>query len=433
MTSLPHNQLLPINNSLEAYDSLLNEIGDADVVLLGESTHGTREFYETRAYITQRLIEEKGFNGVAVEGDWPEVYEINRYIHGKKYTSAAEALGVFDKFPTWMWRNVSMLKHIEWLKEYNATHENSISIYGLDLYSLYASIDAVINYLESIDPIAAEEARIYYSCFEHYNRDPQAYAYAVFTKTRRSCEQEVLKQLQTMQQHTWDLFQRNQHDSVDKAFYAEQNARLIQHAEEYYRSMFLSDVNNWNIRDSHMFDTLLRLMEFNRNKGIERPKYVVWAHNSHIGDARATQMGWQGELNIGQLAKEKFDSKAFVVGFLTYTGSVTAAPDWHAPAYRIKVRPGMKGSYESFFHELHVPEFILPLKNAEVPEKLLERAIGVVYRPQTERASHYFYARLPEQFDALIYFDTTNALEPLIKGLFWHEGEEVPDTYPTGL
>lgn len=416
------------------YNALIEYIDDAQIVLLGEASHGTHEFYDIRAKITQRLISEKHFNAIAIEGDWPDAYNVNQYIHSREYGNAMEALASFDKFPTWMWRNIPMVKCIDWLKNYNEKQNgiDKIGFYGLDVYSMYRSIDLVIKYLDKIDHQAAAEARHYYSCFNRYRHDPQSYAYAVFTKVIQSCAEEVVDQLKRLQEKNWKSL-KNGEPSAEEVLYIEQNARVVKNAEAYYRSLFINEESSWNLRDSHMYETLNSLIEYYQRKGIMRPKIVVWAHNSHIGNAKATQMGTHGEYNIGQLVKEQFGRNAISVGFTTYEGTVSAASDWHAPIERKHVRKALPNSYESLFHATQLINFLLILKNKKiVPNELLERAIGVVYRPESERVSHYFHANLTEQFDAIIHCDKTHAVEPLEKTSQWISGE-IPETYPSGL
>lgn len=425
---------IPLHGLEIDYDALLEAIGDAQVVMLGEATHGTHEFYDIRAHISKKLITDKHFNAIAIEGDWPDAYQVNHYIHDQKYSQASDALAAFDRFPTWMWRNVPMVHMCEWLRTHNQKQQplDKVSFYGLDLYSLYRSIDEVITYLDKIDPEAAAQARYNYSCFDHFRHDPQAYGYAVYTKAIKSCADEVVDQLKMMLDRDWELLAQGAL-SADQSFYIEQNARVVQNAEEYYRQLFVNETSNWNLRDSHMFQTLNALIKHHELKGIKKPKIIVWAHNSHLGNAAATQMGEQGEYNIGQLAKEQFGKDAFSLGFTTYEGTVSAASDWHAPVERKFVQKALPESYEELFHNLKIPNFLLFLKNKNiVPQRLLERAIGVVYRPETERLSHYFYADLAKQFDAIIHCDKTNAIEPLEKSIRWLEGE-APETYPSGL
>lgn len=422
----------------EGYIKLIDYIGDAQIVLLGEATHGTKQFYDIRAEITKLLITQKNFNAIAIEGDWPDAYQVNLYINNKEYNSASDALSSFSRFPTWMWANKSILSLIEWLKEHNSKQEepnkknNRIGFFGLDLYSLYSSIEAVINTLEKIDPKAAQEAKEYYSCFDQYKYNPQAYGYAVFLRIIRSCSKEVLESLQKILAKDYSKLEQDKNLS-DETFYIEQNARVIKNAENYYRSMFINENSNWNLRDSHMFEILKHLVEYYKSQGVKEPKIIVWAHNSHIGNAAATEMAERGEYNIGQLAKEYYRQKAISIGFSTYSGTVSAASNWDAPVERKNIRPALEHSYEDLFHNANIPNFWLPLKDKSIiPQILLERAIGVIYAPLTERASHYFYANMPYQFDAIIHIDKTDALEPLAKTEEWIQGE-IPDIFPSGL
>ena len=421
------------------YDALLDSIGNARVVLLGEASHGTHEFYRERARITRRLIEEKGFVAVAVEADWPDAYRVNRWVRGVgNDRTPLDALADFQRFPRWMWRNTEVLAFIEWLRRHNDTSspQQAVGFYGLDLYSLFSSIEAVIGFLEQVDPEAAKRARYRYGCFEDFGEDSQAYGYAAEFGLSQSCEDQVLQQLLELQRQAADLSANDGKIPEDEFFYAEQNARLVKNAEEYYRTMFRGRVSSWNLRDRHMAETLEALLTHFGKHGTQG-KIVVWEHNSHIGDARATSMGDAGEWNVGQLARERFGEEAFLVGFSTYSGTVTAASDWSAAAERKRVRPGMTGSWEALFHSLGVSEFMIPLRDrsrgTEVLRQVrLERAIGVIYRPDTERVSHYFEARLADQFDALIHFDLTRAVEPLDRTAGWESGEP-PETFPSGL
>ncbi|HEY0351590.1 MAG TPA: erythromycin esterase family protein [Gemmatimonadales bacterium] len=438
-TTAVRDALRPLTGSATDYDALLDLIGDARVVLLGEASHGTHEFYRERARITRRLIKEKGFNAVAVEADWPDAYRVNRWVRdvGDDHT-ALEALGAFERFPRWMWRNRDVLEFVEWLRRHNDLQrpEGRAGFYGLDLYSLFGSIEAVIGFLDKVDPEAAQRARFRYSCFEDFGEDTQAYGYAAEFGLTRSCEDQAVQQLVELQRQAAELARRDGGIPRDEFFYAEQNARLVKNSEEYYRTMFRGRVSSWNLRDRHMAETLEALIAHLDQQG-GRSKVVVWEHNSHIGDARATAMGDSGEWNIGQLSRERFGNEAVLVGFSTYRGTVTASSDWDAPAERKQVRPGMPGSWEALFHGVGTADFLLPMRgDSHLAEALnevrLERAIGVIYRPQTERLSHYFEARLPRQFDAVIHFDETRAVEPLDRTPGWDLGEP-PETYPTGL
>ena len=417
------------------YDSLMEMIGDSRFVLLGEASHGTHDFYNTRAQITEWLIEEKGFSAIAVEADWPDAYRANRYVQGRSSDEQGiEALDSFKRFPTWMWRNTDVVEFISWLREFNDSLPKSkrkVGFYGLDLYSLHASARAVLDFLDKVDPEAARRARYRYSCFEHFGDDTQAYGYAARFGLSKSCEDEVVSQLVEMRKRAADLANRDGYADSDDFFMAEQNARLVKNAERYYRSMFESRIESWNLRDQHMVETLDALMD---HLGGSSAKIVVWAHNSHLGDARVTQMGQSGELNVGQLVRERHGENAVLVGFTTYAGTVTAASDWDGPAERKRVRSALSGSYEALFHETGTPSFLLNLRGANRLSRLLnpqrlERAIGVIYLPESERVSHYFYARLADQFDAVIHLDQTRAVEPLERTSQWEAGE-VPETFP---
>lgn len=422
------------------YDPLLEAVGDARFVLLGEASHGTHEFYRERAQITKRLIEEKGFTAVAVEADFPDAYRVNRYVRGEGADEdAVEALGGFKRFPAWMWRNADVLDFVGWLREHNdrlPAETAKVGFYGLDLYSLHASIEAVLDYLEKIDPEGAQRARARYSCFEHFGADTQAYGYATGYGFMQSCENEVVSQLVEMRRRAAELATRDGRVARDAFFFAEQNARLVKNAEQYYRMMYRSDVSSWNLRDRHMAETLAALD--GHLSGEDKPaKIVVWEHNSHLGDARATEMGRRGEWNVGQLVRQKYGREVFSVGFTTYAGTVTAATDWGGAAERKRVRAALPGSYEALFHELDMERFLLLMRNGSkarvaLASPLLERAIGVIYRPETERQSHYFEARLSEQFDAVIHFDETRAVEPLERTARWDAGEEF-ETFPSGI
>ena len=353
-------------------------------------------------------------------------------------TGAAEALSDFKRFPSWMWRNANVLDFVGWLRERNdriADPAARAGFYGLDLYSLHTSIAAVLDYLDETDPEAAKRARYRYACFEHFGEDPQSYGYATSFGLSPDCEREVVNQLVEMQRRRQGVLARGG-DDEDELFAAEQNARLVKAAEEYYRSMFEGRVSSWNLRDTHMAETLDALLAHLGRKG-GRSKVVVWAHNSHVGDARATQMGEAGEVNIGQLARQKYPGQALLVGFSTFTGTVTAASEWGGPAERKRVRPALRDSYEALFHRTGAAKFLLSLRDlgeaaGGLREPRLERAIGVIYLPQTERVSHYFQSRLPAQFDVVMHFDETRAVEPLERTAGWVRGE-LPETYPTGM
>lgn len=422
------------------YDPLMDLVGDARFVLIGDGSHGTHEFYHERARITKRLIREKGFTAVAVEADWPDAYRINRYVRGfGDGATAIESLEGFRRFPAWMWRNTDVLDFIGWLRDYNDSLPQDrvkAGFYGLDLYSLHGSIEAVLKYLDKVDPEAARRARYRYSCFEHFGEDTQAYGYSAGFGLTDPCQEEVIEQLVELQRCASEYSQGDGQVAEDEFFYAEQNARLVKNAEEYYRTMFQGRVSSWNLRDRHMADTLDALVAHLDRDG-RRTKVVVWAHNSHLGDARATQMGEAGEWNIGQLVRQQYGSDAVLVGCTTYTGTVTAASDWGEPGERKRVRPALPESYEGLFHEVGLPRFLLNLREEspaadELRRGRLERAIGVIYRPQTERISHYFGAYLADQFDAVVHIEETRAVEPLERTAGWEQGEP-PETFPSAL
>jgi protein-L-isoaspartate(D-aspartate) O-methyltransferase len=417
-------------------DNLLARIGDSRIVLLGEASHGTAEFYEMRARITRELIEKKGFTIVAVEADWPDATHIDHYIHGTEPNPLLENRP-FSRFPTWMWANHSVLTFIRWLKAHNkqiASANGQTSFYGLDLYSLFSSIEVVLNYLDKVDPQTAEVARMRYGCLMPWSSEPSLYGQFVITGQYRTCEQDVVSALQDLLENRIKYTERD----GEKFFNAEQNARLVTNAERYYRTMYYAEDNSWNQRDQHMFDTLQSILAFKDADA----KAVVWEHNSHIGDARATQMSARGELNVGQLVRQTYADDAYLIGFGTDHGTVAAASEWGGPMEVKQVQPSHIDSYERVCHEVATDNFLLPLRITAgeksvqqttrkklLPERL-ERAIGVIYRPDTELQSHYFYACLPHQFDEYIWFDETRAVEPLSKETL--EGV-VPDTFPFGL
>jgi erythromycin esterase-like protein len=426
----------PLTSTGQEYGELLELIGGSRFVLLGEASHGTREFYQRRAEITKRLIENGRCSAVAVEADFPDAHRVNRWVRGgTDDADAIAALGSFQRFPAWMWRNTVVVDFVTWLRGYNArlpVGARKVGFYGLDLYSLHASARAVLSFLEKVDPEAARRARYRYSCFEHFGEDTQAYGYAANFGMGNSCEDEVVNQLMEMQRRAADLAARDGKVDPDGFFVAEQNARLVMNAERYYRTMFQSNVESWNLRDQHMFETLQALEQ---HLGGESAKLAVWAHNSHLGDARATEMSERGEWNIGQLVREKYGKAALLLGFTTYTGTVTAASEWDAPAEKKQVRPALVGSHEELFHRTGLRNFFLDLRGDKrwlsdtFDRARLERAIGVIYLPKSERRSHYFHARLQEQFDVVVPLDETTALEPLERTAQWEAGE-VPETYP---
>ncbi|HWV34015.1 MAG TPA: erythromycin esterase family protein, partial [Thermomicrobiales bacterium] len=393
------------------------------------------DFYRVRAEITRRLIEERGFDAIAAEADWPDAFRINRYVrHASDDTSARNSLGDFRRFPQWTWRNTVVLDFVRWLRDYNDAHAAAkTGFYGLDLYSLTASMEAVVAYLDKVDPEAANRARARYSCFDHFGQDPQSYGLATSYGAAEPCEDAVVEQLIELHTHAAQLAMQDGMAAEDEFFSAQQNARLAKNAEEYYRAMFRGRISSWNLRDMHMAETMDALLDYLTKRNNHPAKLVVWAHNSHLGDARATEMSAVGELNLGQLARTRHTGSAFLIGQTTYDGTVTAASDWDEPAQRKTVQPGLPGSYENLFHDVEVDSFMLSLRQhgETVPDQSLERAIGVIYRPETERASHYFEARLARQFDVILHHDRTTALTPL-DPLPEDSEHEAPETFPTG-
>jgi erythromycin esterase-like protein len=429
-----------LSGSPDDFAPLLSRIGNARLVLLGEASHGTHEFYRIRAEITKRLIREKGFRAVAIEGDWPDAYTVNRYVRGRAgFDEASDALDGFLRFPQWMWRNADVLDFLGWLRGWNDARPDDdakVGFYGLDLYSLRASMAAVLSYLHQVDPEAAQRAARRYACFDQFGEDPQTYGYATASGMSASCETEVLRQLMELLARGREYATRDGRLEPDALFFAAQNAKVVASAERYYREMFRGRASSWNLRDLHMAETLDALGTFleDRRSGA---KIVVWAHNSHVGDARATEMSRRGELNLGQLVRERAGERAVLIGFTTFSGTVTAASDWDAPAERKRVRPALAGSYEALFHRAELGNFYLALDgpvSSALAGSRLERAIGVVYRPETERQSHYLEAQLPRQFDGVFHYDRTRAVEPLERTPIWVRGEaEVPETYPSAL
>jgi erythromycin esterase-like protein len=423
--------VLPYHGGAEELDPLLEAIGDARFVLLGEATHGTHEFYRTRALLTQRLLAERGFDAVAVEADWPDALRLDAYVRGRGALGTPEAaLEGFTRFPRWMWRNEEVRALLAWMR----AHAPHAGFYGLDLYSLHASIRAVVDYLEAHDPEAAARARERYACFEQFGHD--THAYAAEAAYAAPCQQAVVRQLLELQSR--GPASGDSKEDADAHFHAEQNAQLAQSAEAYARAMYAGRNASWNLRDTHMADTLDRLAGHLARRGGHPARIVVWAHNSHLGDARATELGDQGELNLGQLVRQRHGREAFNLGFTTYRGTVVAARTWDAPGMVRRVRPGLAGSWEDVFHQVGVPRFLLRMRDlgealgGTLRERRLQRAIGVVYAPATERWSHYFDAELPAQFDCVMHFDQSQALHPLDADAGRTE-DEVPETFPSGL
>lgn len=410
--------------------ALLERIGDARVVLLGEASHGTAEFYRMRARITRALIEQKGFTAVALEADWPDAARVHRYIRHLPAVPAQSA--AFTRFPTWMWRNEEFGRFVEWLREWNGQQskpDRRVALHGLDLYSLHASIEAVLAYLDGVDPGTAAIARERYACLTPWQRDPATYGRLAISGRYRSCEEPAVQMLVDLLARRLEYAERD----GDRFFDAAENARLVTDAERYYRRMYYGSVESWNLRDTHMFETLQRLLDFYGPSC----RVVVWEHNSHIGDASATELGAMGEHNVGQLCRQAFGPAAYLLGFGTDHGTVAAASDWDGPMQKMRVRPAHPTSYEWLCHATEIPAFLLPLRypardavRQELTPPRLERAIGVIYRPDTELQSHYFEAELPRQFDEYCWFDETSAVTPLSAPAL---AGGPPETYPFGV
>lgn len=419
------------DGDLAGYDPLLEMIGDARIVLIGEASHGTHEFYRERARITTRLIREMEFSFVAVEGDWPECYGINRFVRGGA-GAAREAIDAFSVYPTWMWGNLDTLHFVEWLRAYNDSlpqGRSQVGFYGLDLYSLFASIDGVIQYLERIDPEAGRQARERYACFEPFNRNKDVYAYSTGLGMAESCEEDALAMLHELH------IKRAQYEPVspdDSYFNAVMSAASAADSERYYRSMYRGDEISWNLRDIHMMDTLDRLLEHAGPKG----KAVVWEHNTHIGDFRATADA-AGMVNVGQLTRERHPGQSIAIGFGTYEGSVTASRGWGDHPERMAVPPAQRGSYDNAFHGAEIERFLLLLKPlldrgeaAGLNEWRGQRAIGVVYHPEYE-SGNYVPTKLASRYDAYIHIDSSRAVKPLAIEPTWTPAP-LEQTYPTG-
>jgi erythromycin esterase-like protein len=412
----------PLTGGERDHDPLLEMIGDARFVMLGEATHGTHEFYRERARITRRLVEEKGFDAVVVEAEWPDAARVGRYVLGAGEDATPEkALSNFKDFPRWMWRNRDVRDLVAWMRQHNDAHTDvreRVRFYGMDLYSLRESTEAVVKYLKEFDAEAARRARKRYDCLAYWRSEPQRYGYEVeVVKNTRSCERHAREQFAEMAR-IYEQRRGGASGADEELFSAYQNARVVQNGEAYFRTVFRGDISSWNARDRHMADTLDALAAHLDAQTGSRSKIVVWAHNTHQGDARMTERVERGELSVGQLMRQRHGAETVLVGFTTYTGHVRAASEWGGADERKRVRPALPGSYSALFHETGVPNFLLPLRGAgRLAEAFgtyrLERAIGVIYAPHTERTSHYFFARLARQFDAVIHFDTTTAVEPL--------------------
>lgn len=415
--SLLERSVSPLNTDLD-YDVLINRAGLAEMVLIGDSTHGTQEFYQQRIHISKRLIQEKNFKLIALEGAWPDVYPLNQYIHSKSPLTAGQTLNVFNPNAAWLWANEPMLKFIQWLKNYNeqlALDEQKVSLYGIDIYSFNESKKLVIDYLQMFSALAAQQASQRYQCFSPFNDDLHRYAQAVSREPRLSCEHPVVAQYKDFVECRLPCPQEYSAIEPEAFFYAMQNARIVKNMEKALRLKYRSDDQSalWNQRDRHMMETLLAASEH-----LQKPKTIIWAHNSHLGDARATEMAEFQQLNLGQLLRQHLGQQIFSIGMLTYSGTVMAADDWNRPFKLKKLIPAHPDSNEALFHRLGIANFVLLLhRTPPLFEFLnltrLQRHVGVVYRPDDEMNSHYSYTHLASQFDAIIYNDVTTAIRLL--------------------
>jgi erythromycin esterase len=465
MVKLNYNPL----TTTKDIDILVDRIGESQFVLLGEASHGTSEFYKWRSEISKRLILEKKFSFIAVEGDWPDCFRVNRFIKGfsdSNYKNTYDVLNSFNRWPTWMWANKEMVHLIEWIKEYNDTIlnqqrlstsiDNQVGFYGLDLYSLWESMEAIINYLKKIDPSALQNAIEAYNCFEPYNKNVEEYAHAT-AFVPQNCEDEIIDLLTSMKSKR-EVYSRDHDQNKEEEYLdAEQNAITARDAEQYYRTMIRGDVNSWNLRDTHMMDTLERLINFyhdqNYNANKSKPKAIVWAHNTHIGDARFTDMNRSGMINLGQLVREKKGvDNTVLIGFSTYSGTVIAAKGWGKKMEIMDVPPATEGSWDNILHNIdyklnnkkQIDKMIIFSKNIDRPEiesladdvskeydkNRNQRAIGVVYNPAYERYGNYVPTILSSRYDVILFIDNTIALSPL--HMKPSEDKDLPETFPTG-
>lgn len=433
----------PLEGDAGDWDPIIDRIRERDglqIVLLGESTHGTHQFYDQRARLSQRLIKECGFQAICIEGDWPDSYRANRYIRGLgDDLDSEESLGSFRRFPTWMWRNADVLELVSWLRDHNQdlAPKQQVGFYGLDLYSMYSSIEAVLNYLEQTDPDGAREARERYSCFDVHSGESQRYGRSVALGVSEACRHQAVAQLTQLRRDLRRYSGEWEFQDMEEWLGATENARAVVDAEEYYRTMFSDPAGSWNLRERHMADTmdflLSHLEQYDRP-----PRVIVWAHNSHVGDSRATDMGGRGDYTLGRYARERHgESRTTLVGWSTYEGTVTAARDWDMPALQRQIRPALEDSMEDLMHQTGVSRFLLPCGKQYpayhlLQKPMLQRAIGVVYRPETELQSHYLHAVPGHQLDFLVWNDHTRAVEPLEREGEWALGEPA-ETYPSSL
>ena len=424
------------------FEYLFELVGDASIVLLGESTHGSHEFYFERSQMSKALIEKKGFNVICIEGCWPESFRVNRYIRNwGDDREAIESLRDFKQFPSWMWANADILDFVGWLRDYNdsgSSNFSQVGFYGLDLYSLHKSAHEVLSYLKDIHSDFLERSKELYKCIDQMGHDTQSYAFSATLGLVRPFENDVKAQYREFLQHTENYLESiSDPHRREEYFSAVQNSRIVCSAEHYYRTLLRSDVSSWNIRDRHMADTVEQVAQFYRDQELV-PKILIWAHNSHIGQARGCDMGQRGEINVGEILKDRHGKQVVSIGFTTHSGTVTAASNWAEHSQKHTVIPALSGSCEDLFHKVGIGDFFLNFRNSSsvsevLKDELLQRAIGVVYRPDSERISHYYFESLSVQYDGLVHIDHTRAVEPLENKSLWEHGLEAPETYPSGM
>lgn len=428
----------PMNGDQDI-DGLTELVADKRIVMIGEATHGTHEFYEIRAALSRRLIDQHGFAAVAIEGDWPDALRVDRFVRdlSNDDVTALASLDSFERFPRWMWRNDEVISFITWLHGHNSLvgERQRAGFYGLDLYSLQASMRAVIQYLDDNDHEAAARARQRYACFDHVHGDAKEYGLQAHLGIGPKCETEVVAQLVELQLRK--LARSGRSPAGDAWFHAVQQAHVVRHAEQFYRMMFAGRSASWNLRDTHMANTLDMLADHLGDDG-EPAKLIVWAHNSHVGDARATEQGDDGQITLGQVARQRHPGEVALIGFTTHEGSVIAADDWDEPPERMVVRPSLSGSWEQLFHDAGPARFYITAGDMHrvigPRAERLQRAIGVVYRPASERRSHYLRARLADELDLVIHIDSTRGIAPLdTVEAGYTPAHEVPETFPTGV
>ncbi|MET8157534.1 erythromycin esterase family protein [Sphaerisporangium sp. NPDC005289] len=434
-------EAIPLDNGVPSPDVLFDLVGEARFVLIGGASHGTHEFYAARAAMTRRLIEERDFRAVAVQADWPDAYRVNRYVHGRGHDATAEqALGGFERFPSWMWRNAVVLDFVTWLRDHNdgvlAGLCGQAGFYGLDVYGAHRTMRRVVDFLQETDPVAAARARDRYACFDHLGPEDRPYGLSPACGAGESSEEAMIARLVALRREAMSSAREEGLLPEDELFYAELNAAATRNADEHYRSMLGGRICAWNHRDRHMADTLDALSEHLARRRGGSAKIVVWAHDAHVGDARATEAACRGEINLGMLVRERHGDACRSIGMTTYTGTVTAADQWGTRPERKWLRPALSDSAEELFHEVGEKQFLTwfaaaPRSADVLRSARLQRMISAVYRARSERRCHYFRARLSDEFDAVLHMDETRAVEPLDRTPEW-DHDRLPRACPPG-